>query len=134
MKPFTEQQYNKLDELGGVGMPLRHALLAAGVSDLDLDEAMRDKAACARHRAGALRLAQEVTAAISKEALTGNTSAAKLLLNNQGQGKEPKRDSKWQDDLARTKLYTMVDTYTSVTELFERQRALFEKVEREGRK
>ena len=76
--------------------------------------------------------AQEVTAAISKEALTGNTSAAKLLLNNQG--KEPKRDSKWQDDLARTKLYTMVDTYTSVTELFERQRALWEKVEREGRK
>ena len=132
MKSFTEQQYIKLDELGGVGMPLRHALLAVGVSDLDLDEAARDQAACAAHRAGALRLAQEVTAAISKEALTGNTSAAKLLLNNQG--KEPKRDSKWQDDLARAKLYTMVDTYTSVTELFERQRALFEKVELEGRK
>jgi hypothetical protein len=132
MKPFTEQQYNKLDELGGVGMPLRHALLAVGVSDLDLDEAAQDKAACARHRAGALRLAQEVTAAISRETLSGNTSAAKLLLNNQG--KEPKRDSKWQDDLARTKLYTMADTFSSVTELFERQRALWEKVDREGRK
>ena len=47
MKSFTEQQYIKLDELGGVGMPLRHALLAVGVSDSDLDEAARDKAACA---------------------------------------------------------------------------------------
>jgi hypothetical protein len=130
MKSFTEQQYIKLDELGGVGMPLRHALLAVGVSDLDLDEAARDKAACARHRAGALRLAQEVTAAISKEALTGNTSAAKLLLNNQG--KEPKRDSKWQDDLARTKLRTVVDVVKSVNDLFETQRALWEKVDREG--
>jgi hypothetical protein len=131
MTPFTKDQLAKLDELGGLGMPLKHALLAAGVSDNDLGPAMGDKAASAAHRAGALRLAQEVTSAMSKEALSGNTSAAKLLLGNQTKESSKKRDTPWRDDLARTKLGTFVDVVKSVGDLFERQRALWEKIEAE---
>jgi hypothetical protein len=121
---FTEEQRAKLEELGGLGMPLRHALLAVGVIDDELNAAMSNHAACEAHRAGALRLAKDLTTALSKEALSGNVSAARLLMNRQDKG--PESTSKWQDDLARTRLTTFVDVVSSVNALFERTRALHE--------
>jgi hypothetical protein len=114
----------KLEELGRLGMPLRHALLAIGVKEADLDEAMRDGTACAAHRTGALRLAKEMTTAQTREALAGNVSAAKLLMNHQRQTEE--RESRWPDDLATEKLWAAVDVVRSVNELFERTRMLHE--------
>ena len=127
---FTEEQKAKLEELGGLGMTLRHALLAVGVIDTDLDQAMNNMAAYEAHRKGALRLAKNLTTALSKAALDGNVSAARLLLNHQN--KEPERASKWQDDLARTKLVAVVNVVASVSDLFERTRALHEAAREDG--
>jgi hypothetical protein len=128
---FTEEQKAKLEELGGLGMTLRHALLAVGVIDTDLDQAMNNMAAYEAHRKGALRLAKELAAALSKEAIAGNVSAARLLMNRQN--KDPESPSKWQDDLARTRVATFVDVLGSVDALFARQKALIEAADAENR-
>jgi hypothetical protein len=131
MTSFSEEQKTKLEELGGLGMPLRHALLAVGIHDTDLNQAMNNQVACEAHRKGALRLAKDLTTALSKEALGGNVSAARLLMNRQN--KDPESPSKWQDDLARTRVATFVDVLSSVDALFARQKALIEAADAENR-
>jgi hypothetical protein len=108
-------------------MPLRHALLQIGIPDAELDERERDPIAREAHRYGVLELARSVTAAISREALAGNISAAKLLLQRRAEG---------DDDVAQVKLSAFaasarsaaseIDVLPSVEEAFARMRALHE--------
>ena len=133
MHVFSMPDQYKLQEMGAFGMPLRHALLAIGVSDADLDGASNNYDARLAHRTGALRLAKELTAVMTQEALSGNVSAAKLLMNNSKEEVEkvPEKEQ-WQRELAKTKLRSITEIVRGVDESFARMKRLHEEAEAEG--
>jgi hypothetical protein len=79
------QQF-RLQELAGLTMRLRDVLVTLGFDDAAIDKLVKDKEVQSLYRQGKREGEEKIVRAVKQEALSGNVSAARLLVNRKDDG------------------------------------------------
>ena len=79
------QQF-RLQELAGLTTRLRDVLVTLGFDDAAIDKLVKDKEVQSLYRQGKREGEEKIVRAVKQEALSGNVSAARLLVNRKDDG------------------------------------------------